>query len=233
METIIEYYSSLLGSVDRWFTRSVSKYPEMVKCSLGCSECCRGLFDITLLDAWFLNSGFELLDECTKRDVRSKSQKRMNLLSKIWPDLDAPYILNIKPEEDWEELMPDDDESPCPLLSENGQCLLYDFRPMTCRLHGIPLVDAAGEIFHDEWCTKNFQGESPLEKRALFWDFSSCFETELTIFRQFTHKLFDQHINELDTFIPLALLMDYRGYDWRGWWKRNSRKIRQAGFQGN
>ncbi len=104
---------------------------------------------------------------------------------------------------------------------------------MTCRLHGIPLVDISGDAFHDEWCTRNFVEESPLGMSELYWEFSALFQTEITLFQQFTHKLFHQCINELDTFIPLSLLMDYRGYDWEGWWKQNSCKIRQAGFPGS
>jgi Fe-S-cluster containining protein len=233
MKEIFENYDSLLSSVDRWFARCISGFPGRVKCAQGCSECCRGLFDITLLDAWFLKSGFDRLDESVKKPVWSIAQKRLKSLQKMWPDLDAPYILNIKPEDDWEVLMPDDDETPCLLLSENGECLVYDFRPMTCRLHGIPLVDISGEVFHDEWCTMNFAGESPLEERELYWEFSACFQTEIALFQQFTHKLFNQCVNELDTFIPLSLLMDYSGHDWERWWKGNSDKIRQAGFPGN
>jgi Fe-S-cluster containining protein len=231
MKEILENYGSLLSSVDIWFARCISSSPGRVKCTQGCSECCRGLFDITLLDAWYLKSGFDRLDESIKKHVRTKAKKRLKSLRKIWPDLEAPYILNVKPENDWEELMPDEDETPCPLLSDKGECLVYDFRPMTCRLHGIPLVDASGEVFYDEWCSMNFAGESPLGKTELYWEFSACFQVEITLFQQFTHKLFNQCINELDTFIPLSLLLDYRNYDWEGWWKRNMIKIRQAGSQ--
>ncbi len=230
MKEILENYGSLLSAVDRWFARCISEFPAQVKCSQGCSECCRSLFDITLLDAWFLKSGFDRLDESVKKTVREKAQKRLNSLRNKWPELDAPYILNIKPENDWEILMPDDDETPCPLLSENGNCLVYNYRPMTCRLHGIPLVDTSGEVFYEEWCTMNFAEAFPLEERKLYWEFSTCFQTEITLFHQFTYALFNQCVNELDTFIPLSLLMDYNGQDWESWWKGNAEKIRQAGF---
>ncbi len=233
MEKIFENYGLLLESVDRWFARCTSDFPGLVKCGQGCCECCRGLFDVTLLDAWYLKTGFDRLDDRRKMSVVAKAQERLKSMNEFWPELEAPYILNVRPESDWEALMPDDDETPCPLLSENGECLAYHFRPMTCRLHGIPLVDVSGEVFHDEWCSRNFIGEFPLEMSRLYWEFSVCFQTEITLFQQFTYKLFNQCINELDTFIPLSLLMDYRGYDWGGWWKRNSGKIRQAGFPGS
>ncbi len=109
MEKILENYGLLLGSVDRWFARCVSNFPGRIKCGQGCCECCRGLFDITLLDAWYLKSGFDKIDESRKMSVSAKAQERLKSMIKVWPELDAPFILNIRPEDDWEALMPDDD----------------------------------------------------------------------------------------------------------------------------
>lgn len=222
MKTILQNYGALLSAVDQWFNRCLSQAPDKIKCVQGCSECCRGLFDVTLLDAWYLKTGFDRLDENTKRKVLEKAEERLKMLRQKWPEFDKPYLLNTRPEDDWEKLMPDEDETPCPLLSETGECLVYGYRPMTCRLHGMPLVDVSGEVFHDEWCTKNFAGENPLAESGLYWNFSTCFETEIAIFRQFTFKLFNRCVNELDTFIPLSLLVDYGKFDWKEWWKRIS-----------
>jgi Fe-S-cluster containining protein len=223
MKTILQNYGNLLASVDRWFNRCSIMPGREIACVKGCSECCRGLFDITLLDARYLKCGFDRLDEGIQRIVLEKVKKRLTLLRAEWPELDAPYILNVKPEEDWEVLMPDDDETPCPLLSGMGECLVYDYRPMTCRLHGIPHIDLSGEVFFDEWCTLNFLGMNPLENKELRWGFADCFQIEQTLFRQFTYKLFNQYINELDTFIPMALLIDFEGFDWKLWRDVNSR----------
>ncbi|HEX5773927.1 MAG TPA: YkgJ family cysteine cluster protein, partial [Geomobilimonas sp.] len=149
-----------------------------------------------------------------------KARKHLHRLQKIWPDLDSPYILNYRPEEEWKELMPDDDETPCLLLDADGRCLVYDYRPMTCRLHGIPLLDSSGEVMHDEWCTLNFDGFDPLTMPELQWKFRHHFEAELSLFRTFTDKLLGKRVSELDTFIPLALLQDFTGFDWRGWWDK-------------
>jgi Fe-S-cluster containining protein len=217
MKTILQNYGNLLASVDRWFNRCISICSREIVCAQGCSECCRGLFDITLLDACYLKSGFERLDEGIKRVLIEKARKRLALLRDEWPEFDVPYILNVRPEKDWEVLMPDDDETPCLLLSETGECLLYDYRPMTCRLHGIPHIDFSGEVFFDEWCTLNFSGVNPLERKGLRWGFADCFQIELMLFQQFTFQLFNQCMNELDTFIPMALLVDFEGFDWKLW----------------
>jgi len=217
MDDILTGYGLLLQEVDEWFGRVADLAGTAVSCRSGCSECCRGLFDITLLDAFYLKRGFEKLDTVCKKAVLSRAEGRLVSLRSLWPDFAEPYILNYRPDEEWEELMPDDDETPCPLVGPNGRCLVYAYRPMTCRLHGVPLVDVSGEIMHDEWCTLNFPGEDPRERVGLRWEFNRLFRDELILFRQFTERLHGYPVNELDTFIPTALLIDYISFDWRSW----------------
>jgi Fe-S-cluster containining protein len=159
----------------------------------------------------------------------AKARTRIALLQELWPEFSLPFVLNCRPEEEWEALMPDDDETACVLLGDKGKCLVYDYRPMTCRLHGLPLIDRSGEVMHDEWCTRNFPGEKPLDIVDLGWEFSLLFRKELALFREFTFGLFRQCINELDTFVPTALLIDFRRYPWRSWRTENrSLFVRQA-----
>lgn len=219
-DDILEGYGLLLEEVDEWFRTCHATQPAAIACGSGCSACCRGLFDITLLDAWYLKKGFDQLPPAIRESVLTEAWKQLERLQTIWPDLNVPYILNYRPEEEWEDLMPNDDETPCLLLDEEGRCLVYDHRPMTCRLHGIPLVDRSGEIMHDEWCTLNFVDLDPLAMPELRGEFNRIFEKEVALFRTFTDRLLGERISELDSFIPLALLQDFRGFDWRGWWER-------------
>lgn len=214
---IFEEYGRLLKSVDTWFSGCLDRFVSRMACRGGCSECCRGLFDITLLDAWYLRAGFDRLPDQVRRQVMEKAQERVSSLQVIWPEFAPPYLLNHRPESEWEELMPDEDETPCVLLDEAGRCLVYEYRPMTCRLHGLPLVDISGEVMHDEWCTKNFVAEDPLALPELRADFTAIFRDEVLQFRRFTWKILKKEFNELDTFIPAALLIDFSGFDWIRW----------------
>lgn len=217
MKNILTKYAALLASVDQWFASCVAHAGSKIACKTGCGECCRALFDITLLDAMYLKSGFDRLDAGIKARVLTKAKKRIRSLQAHWPDFEAPYILNYRPEEEWEILMPDEDETPCPLLAVDGTCLVYDFRPMTCRLHGLPLIDISGEAFYEDWCSLNFTRENPLEMDELRWEFNTLFSEELVIFGDLAFKLFGQRVNELDTFIPTALLIDFENFPWRKW----------------
>jgi Fe-S-cluster containining protein len=217
METILKQHKELLAQVDDWFSRCVNLYPEKISCKSGCSACCRSTFDITLLDAYYLKLGFDAVPDAVKEKVLKKCRERLGEMREHWPELDHPYILNYRPEEDWELLMPEEDETPCVLLGDDGRCLVYDNRPMTCRLHGIPFIDTTGEEMHDDWCTMNFMGEDPLQLTGLRAPFDEMFRREVALFRDFTGEMFQKRMSELDTLIPTALLTDFGGFDWKNW----------------
>jgi Fe-S-cluster containining protein len=217
MEQILEKYRQLLAQVDAWFARSMALYPDKIACKSGCSACCRSLFDITLLDAYYLKLGFDALPVETREMVRQKCQERLRLMRAEWPEFDHPYVLNHRPEEEWEPLMPEEDETPCVLVGEDGRCLVYENRPMTCRLHGIPLIDTDGELMHDDWCTMNFVGEDPLQLEGLSAPFDAMLHQEVALFRDFTGVLLKKRMSELDTFIPTALLIEFQSFDWAAW----------------
>jgi hypothetical protein len=48
------------------------------------------------------------------------------------------------------------DNPPCPCLGDAGQCLIYEDRPVACRLEGVPMVDVSDGLFGD-WCELNFK----------------------------------------------------------------------------
>jgi len=104
--------------------------------------------------------------------------------------------------------MPEDDETPCVLLSGEGTCLVYEFRPMTCRLNGIPLIDSGGEVLFDEWCTLNFVDADPLVLEKLRNPFNSLFAQELLLFRELTGRVLGKPVNELDTLISASVWID-------------------------
>jgi uncharacterized protein len=54
----------------------------------------------------------------------------------------------------------------CPLL-DNGACLLYQFRPIICRTHGIPLLISDGHEKTLDFCPKNFIGISTLPSTSV------------------------------------------------------------------
>lgn len=209
IHAVLAPYRGLLNEVDAWFSRCSLAAGDHIACQRGCSACCRGLFDITLLDAFLLKDGFERLPQEQQERVRHAASERVAAIQHQWPDFMQPFLLNRYPEEQWEEMMPEEDEIPCSLLGDDGLCLVYDSRPMTCRLHGIPMVDHSGEVLFDEWCSLNFTECDPLQIQALRAPFNDIFTHEQLLFREFTQRLLGQPFNELDTMIPAAVLLDF------------------------
>ena len=207
--TILNRYQELLSEVDTWFTHCSLATGQQIACQRGCSACCRGLFDITLLDARLLREGFGQLSQDTQQRVITAAEQSIAGIRTTWPDFNQPYLFNSYSEEEWELVMPEEDETPCPLLGQDGLCLIYEHRPMTCRLNGIPMVDVSGEILFDEWCTLNFTTVDPLLMQELRFHFNDIFTQEQLLFREFTQRLFGKPFNELDTVIPAAVLIDF------------------------
>jgi len=217
IQDLLDRYGMLLAEVDQWFASCQQMYPNLIVCGNGCSSCCRGLFDITLLDAFYLKSGLNLLAPEEQSAIKEKSLSRLNLIKSDHPGFYAPWLLNPLPEEEWEEIMPEDDETPCVLLSSQGQCLAYRYRPMTCRLNGIPLIDTSGEELFDDWCTMNFHHTNPAQFEELRHPFNELFAQELLLFRELTLRLYGTRISEIDTIIPAAILLDKPEHFNRNW----------------
>ena len=208
MTNLLDRYGSLLREVDAWFQACSARYPDQIHCHSGCSSCCRGLFDITLLDALYLKLGVDRLPESQRTRIMAAANERLKSMSLIIPEFVEPWLLNLIPESQWDALMPEEDETHCLLLSESGQCLVYEHRPMTCRLNGIPLIDVSGEELFDEWCTLNFINKNPRRLRALRFEFLGLFAQELLMFHELTRSLVGVEISELDLFIPAAIVLD-------------------------
>ena len=129
-------YESLVAQVDAVFQKVSSNFPAEVKCRQGCSDCCHALFDVTLVEAMYLNAKFAELDEdirnailieADKADRKAYRFKRQ--ASKDAEEVDQSEIL----------LRTAKERLRCPLLDQDDRCSLYASRPVTCRIYGIPL----------------------------------------------------------------------------------------------
>jgi Fe-S-cluster containining protein len=109
--------ADIYATMDRAWNMTASQYG--FQCE-GCEDnCCKSLFfHHTFVEKAFLIQGFEQLAPDTKKEVRTKA---MIYYQKTFPDGEMPAS---------QKLM-------CP-LNQDGRCLVYGYRPMICRLHGLP-----------------------------------------------------------------------------------------------
>lgn len=130
-------YEAVVGMVDQVFDRIKKEFPKEVFCREKCSDCCYAIFDLTLIEALYLNHKFnEKFSGTEKADLIAVADKTDRALVKMKRDA----YKKVKDGADQLEIVAkmSQERVRCPLLGENNLCLMYEFRPITCRVYGIP-----------------------------------------------------------------------------------------------
>lgn len=138
-EPFFKQYEQLVKQIDGVFEKVRTEYPDCLTCKEGCADCCHALFDLTLIEAIYINRKFldtipyenqeELLERANKADrtlvkIKRDAQKDLHAGKSEETILEEMAAMRVK----------------CPLLNEDNRCDLYEYRPITCRLYGIPTV---------------------------------------------------------------------------------------------
>jgi len=132
---LFDPYDQLVREADRVFQEIREKYPQHIKCEIHCSDCCYAIFGIFPIEAFFLRHDFEKLDEKKRRKALERAEKAdqdlLRVQERIREFQHDPQMINYVLARE---------RIRCPLLSENNECILYPFRPIICRVYGIPLL---------------------------------------------------------------------------------------------
>lgn len=134
-------YQALVQMVDAIFDRVKGEYPKEVFCREKCSDCCYAIFDLTLVEALYLKSKFlEKFKGKEKNNLIEIADKTDRALVKLKREASK----QVKSGADELEVVGriSQERVRCPLLGENNLCLMYEFRPITCRVYGIPISTA-------------------------------------------------------------------------------------------
>ena len=132
-----EKYEQIVTIVDTTFDKILNNYHNEVKCHIGCSDCCHALFDITLIEALYLNQYF---NDKFKGEQREKLIELANKADRTVYKLKKDAFNELKSGKSEYEILRNlgNERIRCPLLNEKNQCELYERRPLTCRVYGIP-----------------------------------------------------------------------------------------------
>ena len=134
-------YEAVVNMVDQVFDRVKKEFPKEVFCREKCSDCCYAIFDLTLIEALYLNHKFnEKFSGREKADLIAIADKTDRILAKMKREA----YKKVKDGADQLEIVGkmSQERVRCPLLGENNLCLMYEFRPITCRVYGIPTSTA-------------------------------------------------------------------------------------------
>ena len=137
-------YEAIAAEADAAFAKVSEMCPDFVSCGAGCSDCCHALFDLTFIEALYINHQFNkafpsgpardaVIERANKAD-RDASKLKRKAFRAGEEGVSTRDILESMSRE----------RIRCPLLGDDERCVLYPFRPITCRLYGVPL-EIAGE----------------------------------------------------------------------------------------
>ena len=132
---LFEPYDRLVSRADKSFERIAREYPDCIACKPGCSDCCHAVFGLFLIEAVFLKHDFDQLKEKEKQVALKRglaAEKELKTLERTLrefkddPRMSAYSMARARIR--------------CPLLSDEDTCILYSYRPITCRIYGIPTM---------------------------------------------------------------------------------------------
>ena len=137
LKPFFEQYEAFVRMADEAFERVKNEFPDCVTCKQGCSDCCHALFDLTFIEALYLNEKFNekfkgaekeaLLERANRADRETYKIKKNAYKALDSGKTEDEIIANISKE-----------RVRCALLNDEDTCDMYEFRPVTCRLYGVP-----------------------------------------------------------------------------------------------
>lgn len=131
-------YEVLVAQSDALFARIQAEFPSEVVCRERCSSCCHALFDLSLVEALYLNHKFQELVPFGQE--RSALLDKADYIDRATAKLKKGFYKDSKAGVDSNTILHKAAamEMRCPLLDDNDLCSLYSVRPITCRLYGVP-----------------------------------------------------------------------------------------------
>ena len=139
LSDIFEQYEQLRRQTDALFDKVARGCPNEVKCHESCSDCCHALFDLSLVEAMSINQAFQKAFKYGPE--RSAILEKASAVDRNLTKVKREMYREEKNGQSVNDIMLKASElrAPCPLLTEDNRCVLYEQRPVTCRLYGIPL----------------------------------------------------------------------------------------------
>ena len=142
-------YRLLLERLDAWFAEAQARLGTAVPCRAGCTACCHGPFDISAADAALLREGLRRLPAEARAEVRVRAELVLTRFRELAPDWGPPWDPAALGEEGFDAVAEAMAGVPCPLLGDDGRCRVYAYRPLVCRMIGLPMLTDLGEALEN------------------------------------------------------------------------------------
>jgi len=130
---LFEPYENIVSRADEAFQQAKEEFPECVRCEPHCADCCHAVFGLFLIEAAFLKRDFDQLGEEEREAALKRGRDADQALEKLEGTLrsfkEDPQMISYSLARA---------RIRCPLLNDHNECVLYPYRPITCRVYGIP-----------------------------------------------------------------------------------------------
>lgn len=140
IEKNLKEYQEIVSLADKTFLQVQEQYPKEVCCYDGCISCCHSPFDLSVIEALALQTAFR--KTIPYGGLRSaiavaaaETERLLIKTKKHYYKLSQEGYTQARILQEAAKL-----QIRCPLLGPEDSCLLYENRPITCRLYGIPSV---------------------------------------------------------------------------------------------
>lgn len=130
---LFSQYVNVARKADVLFKTIHEKYPDSVRCRIRCCDCCHAVFGLFPVEAAYINYHFNRLDRKVRRDVLKRAEKSEGEMLKAKDNL---KVFEEDPKMKVYGL--GKQRVRCPLLSDKEECVLYEHRPVICRIYGVP-----------------------------------------------------------------------------------------------
>ena len=131
-------YEAFVSQLESLTSRVKADYPENVLCREQCADCCQAVFDLSLIESVYINLHFfhgltkekqeQILERVGRADRKFYQLKRKVHKMMTQEGARQEEVLSRLAEE----------RVRCPFLNEKDLCDLYEHRPLTCRVYGLP-----------------------------------------------------------------------------------------------
>ena len=137
-------YPELLARLDTWQHDVRERFPGVVPCRSGCSACCHGPFDISAADAVVVREGVAALPDPVRQAVEQRARIQVGRMARSEAGFEFPWDVSLLAESRFDALVEAQPADPCPALDAEGRCLIYQRRPMICRMMGLGMRTGSG-----------------------------------------------------------------------------------------
>lgn len=165
MHPLIRQLQQVAQQADREFARGAALHGPRILCRRGCSDCCGQVFRITEPEAARISQFVATLPADQQQRLRDAAGVYLARRAKLF-----------RGAESWDSPVPTGQRLPCPALGPEGECGIYEARPIICRKFGVP-------VFHPPTgsvtaCELNFKAGEPMDDPGLVQHQSVLFSAQ-------------------------------------------------------